>query len=130
VTVESVQGPTTIETGDGADTLDVAISDSDDEEARSTIAALLTLRGVEPQGQAEWRIGRDDVFADLGRGGGEVLSPALLESTEETLLAGATVKSGEEPAQARVPRRSRMQRFEREFDACFAELAAEDGGDE
>jgi len=35
----------------------------------------------------------------------------------------ATVKSSDEAAQIRVPRRGPMERYERELDAWFAELA-------
>jgi hypothetical protein len=94
-------------------------------------------------GQAEWRIrplsfdlrpssDRDDVFADLGRNdrtvddSGEETTPDLLESARGGLLAARTAKSGDEVTQARVPRRSRMERYERELDAWFAELAAEE----
>ena len=37
-----------------------------------------------------------------------------------------TAKSGEDATQARVPRRSKMERFERELDTWFAELAEEE----
>jgi hypothetical protein len=89
---------------------------------------------VEPLGQAQWRRGLDDVFADLARetaqDRGEDGMSTLLESQDQGLLAAATVKSGEEATQARVPRRSRLQRYERELDAWFSELAAEDGGEQ
>jgi hypothetical protein len=69
------------------------------------------------------------VFADLGNAsldsaGGT--SP-LLESRGDDLLAVATARPGEEAAQARVPRRSRLQRYEREVDAWFDGLAREAG---
>ena len=75
----------------------------------------------------------DEVFADLGRNGGtaedrgEGDASELLESAETGLLAVRTAKSGEEATQARVPRRRRMERFERELDTWFAELAIADG---
>jgi hypothetical protein len=99
----------------------------------------------EPFGQAEWRRGassfvlrpasprEDDVFAEIGRNGGtaedrgEEAVSELLASTDGGLLAARTAKSGEETFQARVPRRSQMQRFERELDTWFAELAVADG---
>jgi hypothetical protein len=80
---------------------------------------------VKPLGQAEWRIGADDVFADLGRDSDEELTSLLLESKDQGPRAAAAVRSGEEATQARVPRRSRMQRYERDLDAWFAELAVE-----
>jgi hypothetical protein len=58
---------------------------------------------VEPLGQAEWRIGLDDVFADL-----------TLDGSEDATLS-------------RVPRRSRLQRYEREVDDWFADIAEEAG---
>jgi len=66
----------------------------------------------------------DGVFADLGRDAGEDDRLPWLESEagDETLVA-ATVKSSDEAAQARIPRRHRLERFEHELDACFAELA-------
>jgi len=67
---------------------------------------------------------RDDVFADLGRDGSEDDPLPLLESegADETLVA-ATVKSSDEAAQIRVPRRHRLERFEHDLDAWFAQLA-------
>ena len=96
---------------------------------------------VEPLGQAPWRIGPssltfdrsfpvDGVFADLGRDDGteqdssEDGASQLLASKDGERLAAATIRAGEEAAQARVPRRSRLQRYEREVDAWFAEQAA------
>ena len=69
---------------------------------------------VEPLGPAPWRTGRDDVFAELGGDG--------------ALQAAATVRPSEEATQAKVARRSRLLRYERELDDWFAELAAEEGG--
>jgi autotransporter-associated beta strand protein len=74
---------------------------------------------------------QDDVFADLGQNdrtasdSSDAAVSALLESAQDGLLAARIAKSGEEATQARVPRRSRMERFERELDEWFAELAAE-----
>jgi hypothetical protein len=68
----------------------------------------------------------DDVFAGLGADGSEDTSSALLASEEGGLLAVATSRPSEEATQARVPRRSRLQRYERELDAWFAELAEPD----
>jgi hypothetical protein len=106
---------------------------------------------VEPLGQAEWRTGLTpfmfgpssrasgrssgvhDVFAQLDResasldGESETVS-TWLQSAADGLWAARATRSGEETTQARVPRRSRMPRFERELDAWFAELAAEESG--
>ena len=49
----------------------------------------------------------------------------LFESDGNEDLAAATVRLSEEATQTPVPRRSRLQRYERELDAWFAELAAE-----
>jgi len=70
---------------------------------------------------------RDDVFADLGRDGSEDDTLPLLEPEEgdETLVAG-TVKSSDEAAQIRIPRRHRLERFEHDLDAWFAQLSADD----
>jgi len=104
-------------------------------------------KAVEPLGQAQWRSGvgpssfilppsslRDDAFAELGRddstaedGGREHVASALLESKDEELLAAARAESSRETPQAKVPRRSRLERFERELDDWFAELAMEAG---
>ncbi len=70
------------------------------------------------------------MFADLG-GDSDSQDSAdgasqRLASKDGGLLAVAAVKSGEEATQARVPRRSRMQRYERELDAWFAQLAEVD----
>ena len=97
---------------------------------------------VEPLGQAQWRSGPwslaprsasplDDVFADLGddsasQDSADGTSP-LLESRGDDLLAVATARPSEEATQARVPRRSRLQRYEREVDAWFDGLAREAG---
>jgi len=84
----------------------------------------------------EWRAGRfeaeDGVYAELGRDSGDEadetgdLSASLLDSVDDSLLAAQIAKSNEEPGQAQVPRRSRLERFERELDTWFAELAAEE----
>jgi len=78
---------------------------------------------------------RDDAFADLGRndstaedGGREDVASALLESKDEELLAAARAESIREAPQAKVPRRSRLERFEREVDDWFAALAGEAEG--
>lgn len=44
------------------------------------------------------------------------------------LRAVAAVRPSDEATLAKVPRRSRLQRYEREQDAWFAELAAEEAG--
>jgi len=72
----------------------------------------------------------DAAFADLGRA--EVSDEAdsddgawpRLVSQDGDELPAATVRSAEEIAQAKVPRRSRMEQFERELDEWFAEYAA------
>jgi len=71
----------------------------------------------------------DDAFAELGDESESQDSHAseLLESKPDGLLAAVAVHSSEAAAQARVPRRSRLDRFERELDDWFAELAAEEG---
>jgi len=72
----------------------------------------------------------DDVFAELESS--DEASSVLWEATQGTdVLAAATLKSSDEAAQARVPRRSRLERYERELDECYAQLAAagEEGGD-
>ena len=83
----------------------------------------------------EWRAGwfdaEDGVYAELGRDSGEHeadgdVSASLLESVDDGLLAAQIAKASEQPGQARVPRRSRLERFERDLDAWFAELAAEE----
>ena len=67
---------------------------------------------------------RDGVFADLGRDAGEDDRLPWLESeAEDETLVAATVKSSDEAAQARIPRRHCLERFEHELDACFAQLA-------
>jgi len=66
----------------------------------------------------------DDVFADLERGGSEESGSLLLESQDTGVLAAATVRSSDEAVQARVPRRHRLERFERDLDTWFAQLAA------
>ena len=68
-------------------------------------------------------LGRNDRTGDDSS---EQTGSALLESADGGLLAARSAKSGEEATQARVPRRSRMDRFERELDEWFAELAAEE----
>jgi len=75
---------------------------------------------------------RDDVFADLGgdadwQDRNEETALALLESKDDGVLAAERVRSSDEAAQARVPRRSRLDRYERELDDWFAELAMEIG---
>jgi len=102
------------------------------------LASSGSAEAVEPLGQAEWRMGTsslipasarvDGVFADLGRDSSDDGILQLLSSENAELIAAATVKSGQERSQARVPRRSRMQRIERELDAWFAEWATH--GDE
>jgi hypothetical protein len=74
----------------------------------------------------------DDVFADLGRkertaaDSSNAAVLALLESVDDGLLDARIARSSAEATQARVPRRSRMERFERELDTWFAKLAAEE----
>jgi len=111
------------------------------------MAPVLSARGsraeaVEPLGQAQWRSGvhpstfnlhpsslRDDAFAELGDdSGSEDRLSALLESQDAGVLAAERVRSSDEATQARVPRRSRLERYERELDEWFAELAAEVAG--
>ena len=76
----------------------------------------------------------DDVFSNLGRDGltaqddSAVGRSELLASQDQDLLAAASVLADEEAAKTRVPRRSRLQRFERDLDAWFAELATEESG--
>jgi hypothetical protein len=76
------------------------------------------------------------VFAELerndrtARDSSEEATTELLPSADDGLLAVRTAKSGDEVTQARVPRRSRMERFERDLDAWFAELATEEVGDQ
>jgi len=66
----------------------------------------------------------DAVFGDRGREGGDESGAELLESRDTALLAAAVVRSSDEAAPARVPRRSGLQRYERELDDWFAQLAA------
>lgn len=76
----------------------------------------------------------DEAFADLGRDEGsqqtgqENLASNLLGSRASDLLAAATIRSSGEAGQAWVPRRSRLERYERELDNWFAALAGEDEG--
>ncbi len=74
----------------------------------------------------------DNLFADLAQreptaadSSNDAVS-RLLDSAEDVLLAAQIAKSGDEVVQARVPRRSRMERFERELDDWFAELAVDE----
>ncbi len=68
--------------------------------------------------------GRDDVFADLGRDAGEDEAlPWLASQAGEALLATA-INQGDEAAQIRIPRRHRLERFEHDLDAWFAQLSA------
>jgi len=67
---------------------------------------------------------RDDVFAELGRDAGEDAPLPLLDSQAGEALLAATVKSSDEAAQARIPRRHRLERFEHELDVWFAQLSA------
>jgi len=64
----------------------------------------------------------DEVFAELGWDGSEQRSSALLESRDGEALAVASLGSSAEAAQARVPRCSRLQRYECELDECFAQF--------
>jgi len=72
----------------------------------------------------------DDVFAELGNDldSQDNSATELLESRDEGLLVAAATRPSEEATQARIPRRSRLQRYERDLDAWFAELAAEEAG--
>jgi autotransporter-associated beta strand protein len=70
----------------------------------------------------------DDLFAELVQESDDDGTSELLEANVGDLLAARTAKSGERAAQARVPRRSRMERYERELDAWFAELVAAEEG--
>jgi hypothetical protein len=76
----------------------------------------------------------DDVFSNLGRDGltaqddSTVGRLELVASQDQDLLAASSVLADEESTKTRVPRRSRMQRFERDLDAWFAELATEESG--
>jgi len=67
---------------------------------------------------------RDDVFADLGRDGGEDDTLPLLASQAGEALLATAIQQGDEAAQIRVPRRHRLERFEHELDAWFAQLSA------
>ena len=128
-------------TSDGVDLLTVVMhelghllgyehsADADDLMAPVLRASPLRPSSFDPRPSSD----PDDVFADLGRDdsedadGGQDAAPSLLASREDKMLAAANVKPGEETPQMRVPRRSRLQRFERELDTWFAELAAEEG---
>jgi len=73
---------------------------------------------------------RDDIFADLGRDQTEQDDDAdgtspLLASKDAEVFTAARVRASEEAPQARVPRRSRLQRYQREADAWFDGLARE-----
>ena len=70
---------------------------------------------------------RDELFTRLLRDDAEEPLAALAESSADDLLAARTAKPGGRAAEARVPRRSRMERYERELDAWFDLLACEDG---
>ena len=84
--------------------------------------------------RTEWLLDENRVFAELTRDSGEenpgddAITASLLDPATDTLHAAQIAKSSEEASQARVPRRSRLERFERELDAWFAELAAEEAG--
>ena len=110
----------------------------------SPFSAGLAAAGFESRGQVAWRTGAavwdfrpargvDDVFAGVGDGAavsdeGSDFASTLLPADEDVLLAARNAKSSAETAWARVPRRNRMPRFERDLDAWFAELAAEEDG--
>jgi hypothetical protein len=77
------------------------------------------------------------VFAELGRDGSGESSSVLRESRDGDVLAAAAVCSSDEARRGDLrsgvsagsetraeQRRSRLQRYERELDDCFAELAA------
>ena len=71
----------------------------------------------------------DDVFAELESS--DEASSVLWEAPQGTDVLAAALKSSDEATQARVPGRSRLERYERELDECYAQLAAagEEGGD-
>jgi hypothetical protein len=54
-------------------------------------------------------------------------SPLLESGHNSARLSAATVRPNNEATQARIPRRSRLQRFERELDAWFADLEGGEG---
>ena len=53
----------------------------------------------------------------------------LVTCQDEEPLAAVADRASEESTQAKVLRRSRLQRYEREADAWFADLAAEEAGE-
>ncbi len=72
----------------------------------------------------------DDLFADLGRDRTEEDDDAdrtspLLAVQEAEVFTAARIRPSEEATQARVPRRGRVPRYEREVDAWFDGLARE-----
>ena len=69
---------------------------------------------------ADW--GQDDLLEEEGDEAGQL---QRLPSQSPDLLAAVLVQSGEDAEEAAVPRRSRLQRYERDLDAWFTELAAE-----
>jgi hypothetical protein len=65
----------------------------------------------------------DDVFADLEQNDSQIGASGLLESGGDALLARLPLRAGERATEVRFSRRSRMERYQREWDAWFAELA-------
>ena len=124
-------------------------SDDADDLMAPVLAAGRTFQAREPFGQAglgsatssllapssflssRFSIAADAAFADWGRDGwvdedgAEDGLAGRLSSQGVELLAAATVPAGEEAGQAKVARRSRLQRSERDLEGWFAELAAE-----
>ena len=122
------------------------------DDASDLMAPVLSARGnrasaAEPLGPAEWRsevklLGASEtLFADLGDDGStgawragrmpqdeEPTSAELLEfGVGELMRAEAAASPAGEAVQLRVPRRSRLSRYEREVDAWFDRLARDAG---
>jgi len=74
----------------------------------------------------------DAVFADWGHDdlleeeGDEARESPCLPSQSPDLLAAVLVQSSEDAEETSLPRRSRLQRYERDLDAWFTELMAEE----
>ena len=93
----------------------------------------------EPLGRAEWGWGtsslvlhpssflsvpsaaRDELFSNLSSDGSSWLES---QDADQLLVVGAGMN--EEAREAKVPRRSRLERYQRELDDWFAELAADE----